>query len=112
VEESRERMSEKKITKKAKESKPKVQNELDETLLAEAVRGLLSFEAKKSVSDNKLLDNYAKPILLQVLDLPLSSSPSVLLILPSLSLFLDSIKATCSFFSYASYSYKNPSHSL
>jgi hypothetical protein len=64
-------MSEKKVTKKTtttKNTKPKVQNELDENLLVEAVRGLLAFEAKKSVNENesKLLDNYAKPILLQV----------------------------------------------
>jgi hypothetical protein len=49
-------------------TKPKVQNDLDENLVEEAVKGLLAYEAKKSIQENasNLLDQYAKPILVQV----------------------------------------------
>ena len=60
-------------------TKPKVQNDLDENLVEEAVKGLLAYEAKKSIQENSssLLDHYAKPILVQVHHTP-SPSPQTL----------------------------------
>lgn len=56
------------VTQEKKNKKSKVQNNLDEELLTEAVKSLLAYEAKKSTQENEhsLIDNYAKPILLQV----------------------------------------------
>lgn len=65
-------------------TKPKVQNDLDENLVEEAVKGLLAYEAKKSIQENSssLLDHYAKPILVQV---PLTPNTIPKTLYPSLS---------------------------
>lgn len=45
----------------------RINHELDEELLQEGINSLLKYEEKKEKhNNNNLLENYAKPILLQV----------------------------------------------
>jgi hypothetical protein len=85
-------------------TKPKVQNDLDENLVEEAVKGLLAYEAKKSIQENSssLLDHYAKPILVQVQS-PSLESISYFSLYPFLP--LDSIKESNSIIGLTSNSY-------